>query len=233
MANPVIGLIVMSASANMEHGYHKMTPAGVNIAVSRVPFRELSYDGLVGMINELPEAALTLMEEHPSVIVVPSFLASVIKGTEIVNLLQQTTGVPVLVPAQEYLKVFRELEISRIGVLSVYSSELILLEKAFFSMHGISVARVVQVEEMVNVDPYLMRDIPVERLVDAALKTDFSNVDAVIFDNSYFNFRQYIGTLEQSIGRPILSLNSILLRAALKMIGAPTSHLFVSKYFSN
>lgn len=232
MTNPVIGLITMSASEAMERGYYKMAPEGVDIAVSRVPFRELSYDGLISMIGKLPETAQALMEARPSVIAFPSFTANVIKGNEIVNLLQQTTGVPLLVPTQEYLKVFRELGISKIGILSVHSSELLMLEKAFFSMNGISVERVVQVEELVNVDPYQISDIPVELLVEKALQADFSNVDAVVFDNSYFNFSRHIASMDEVIGRPILSLNSVLMRAALKFIGAPTSHLFISKYLT-
>lgn len=233
MSHPAIGLIVMSASAKIERTFHNTVPDGIDVVVSRVPFHNLSYDGLMSMISKMPETAKTLMEARPYVIVVPSFTASTIKGVEIVNLLQQTTGVPVLVPALEYLKVFKELGVSKIGLVSVHSSELILVEKAFFSSHNIAVEQVVQVDTKVNVDPYLISDIPVENLVDATLKADFSNVDAVVFDNSYFNLHPHMEKLDEAIGRPLLHPNGVLLRAALKLIGAPTSHLFLDKYFRN
>lgn len=232
MINPAIGLIVMSASAKIEREFHQTAPENIDVVVSRVPFHNLSYDGLMSMISKMPETAATLMEARPYVIVIPSFTASTIKGTEIVNLLQQATGIPVLVPALEYLNVFKELGISKIGIVSVHSSELILVEKAFFGAHNIQVAQVVQVERKIDVDPYLISSIPVERLVKATLEADFSQVDAVIFDNSYFDLQPHLELLDAAIGRPVLLPNSVLMRAALKLIGAPTGHLPISKYFS-
>lgn len=69
-AKAVIGMIVMGASAAVESEFHKNVPDHIQIATTRVPIGEVSYDGLKTMTNALPDAARLLMETCPDMIIV-------------------------------------------------------------------------------------------------------------------------------------------------------------------
>ena len=97
----LIGLIVMGASASIEKAFHKNVPDRVQITTTRVPFGEVSYNGFLEVTRKLPDAASLLMDAQPDVIAITNLIGGCIRGSEIINTLQQITGVPVLMPAFE------------------------------------------------------------------------------------------------------------------------------------
>ena len=128
----LIGLIVMGASASIEKAFHKNVPDRVQITTTRVPFGEVSYNGFLEVTRKLPDAASLLMDAQPDVIAITNLIGGCIRGSEIINTLQQITGVPVLMPAFELVRALRQIRAGRIAIVSIFSNEFSLLESMFF-----------------------------------------------------------------------------------------------------
>ena len=72
------------------------------------------------------------MDAQPDVIAITNLIGGCIRGSEIINTLQQITGVPVLMPAFELVRALRQIRAGRIAIVSIFSNEFSLLESMFF-----------------------------------------------------------------------------------------------------
>lgn len=230
-AKAVIGMIVMGASAAVESEFHKNVPDHIQIATTRVPIGEVSYDGLKTMTNALPDAARLLMETCPDMIIVTNMTGSCIRGAEIVNLLQQTTGIPVLAPPFEFVRLLRSIGAEKIAIASSFDRELNLAESMFFENHGFQVSRILPAQTYFGKDPFSLGQINYPELKAAMEHQDYSDIDAVIFDHPVMNLHTGIEKhLEQIIAVPFFSINQVLLYSALQRVHEPADHLFISKF---
>lgn len=230
----VIGMVVMGASASVEREFHKSVPDRVQIVTTRVPIGEVSYNGLREMTDRLPEAVGILMDARPDMIVITNMTGSCIRGNEMVNTLQQITGVPVLLPPFEFVKAMKLIGAGRIAVASTFSRELNLVESLFFENRGIQVTDVISLREVFDKDPYTIGEIDYEAIVESMRGRDYSGVDAVIFDHPIMNLNTGVEReLEKILPVPFFSINQILLYSALERIGEPTDHLYISKFLKN
>lgn len=116
----MIGFIMMGGSASLETQIHRKLPEGVEMVTTRVPFHNVSYKGLLEMVDKIPEAARLLAEARPNIIAVTSFTGSCIRGQEMVNVIQQATGIPAIVPAPEFVRVLRLIGAKRIAIATCF-----------------------------------------------------------------------------------------------------------------
>ncbi|WP_251386635.1 aspartate racemase/maleate isomerase family protein [Mediterraneibacter agrestimuris] len=227
----LIGLIVMGASASIEKEFHKNVPDQVQITTTRVPFGEVSYNGFLEVTRKCPDAAKLLMEAQPDVIAITSFLGGCIRGNELVNTLQQMTGIPALMPSSEMVRVLRQIKARRIAIVSIFSNEFCLLERMFFENMDISVVQSINMSETMETNPYTVVNICYEDMMEHLKAADFSDVDAVVFDHPMLDLNSGIGKeLEKMIPVPFFSTTQVLLYSALKRVGEHTGHLFLSKF---
>lgn len=227
----MLGVIMMGGSASLETQFHRNLPETIEMATTRVPLRDVSYQGLLEMNEKIPDAARILAEARPSVIAVATFTGSCILGSEMVNTIQQTTGIPTIVPSLEFARVLRLLHAPRIALVTRFSSELRILEQVFFQNNLIDVAKVVEVPPLQEADPFEVSRIDYGVLVDKLRQADLSGVDAVLIDLPTCVIQPELEReLSQFIHVPVLTLLRVLLWSALKRIGAPTEGLYLHRY---
>lgn len=230
---PVIGLITgdTRGSVSAEREFHQQLDGVADVATTRVPILQVSYSTLDKMMGGLPAAAQILAGCDASVIVWTSMSGSCLRGQEMVNLLEQTAGIPVLVPSIEFVNCLRELDARRIALVSPHGVELSLLEKIFFDKNGIDVVKVVQLLENFDGDVRSVDRITPDEILSCVRRADFRDVDAVVFDNPACALLPIIEALDLHIQRPILPHNQVLMRAALRRLGLPAESIFISPYF--
>lgn len=230
---PVIGLITgdTRGSVSVEREFHQQLDGVAEIATTRVPLFQVSYSSLDKMMGGLPAAAQILAGCDASVIVWNSMSGSCLQGEETVNLLEQKTGIPVLVPSIEFVNCLRELDASRIALVSPHGVELSLLEKIFFDKNGIDVVKVVQLLENFDGDVRNVDRITPNEILGCVRQTDFQGVDAVVFDNPACALLPILEELDLHIKRPILPHNQVLMRAALRRMGISSETVFIDPYF--
>lgn len=230
----MLGFIMMGGSASLETQIHRDLPMGVEMATTRVPFHKVSYKGLLEMVDKIPEAAGILAEAHPNVIAVTSFTGSCIRGHEMVNVIQQTTGIPAIVPAPEFVKVLRRLNAKRIILVTCFTSELRMLEQVFFANHGMEVVRFVEPITIQGDDPFNVSLLDYGPIVERLKTEDYSDVDAVVVDVPTFCIsRELQEELDRFIPVPILNMVRVLLWSALGYLGEPTDGLYLSRYLTD
>ena len=125
--------------------YQKFFPSSVEIIMTYAALERVSYEGLMGFLNELPDALNDFINKDPDIIIVPSMTGSAIKGYEIVNKLEQRSGRAVLVPSLEIKKCLKTAGISRIAIVSAFGVELGLLEQLFFRNHNIWITNLINI----------------------------------------------------------------------------------------
>lgn len=230
----VIGMVVMGASASVEREFHRNVPDEVQIVTARVPIGEVSYDGLREMTDRLPEVVKILMDARPDMIAITNMTGSCIRGNEMVNTLQQITGVPVLLPPFEFVKALKLIGAGRIAIASTFARELNLVESLFFENRGIQVSDIINLRESYDKDPYTIGEINYQAIVESMKGKDYSGVDAVIFDHPIMNLNNGVEKeLEKILPIPFFSINQVLVYSALERIGESTDHLFISKFLKN
>lgn len=218
--SPVIGLIAMGTSAAVETYFHRHIPPQVEVATTRVAFEDVSYLGLLSMVAQLPAAARLLLSAGPSVFAIPSMTGSCIKGNEIINVIQQHTGIPTVVPSLEFVNVLRELNAPRIALVSIFSSELNILEKLFFATHGIDVRHIIRIEEQIGSEPSQLVPIDYGMYLNVIAGRMPDDAEAVVVDHPLFVLEgEQRHAYAERLGKPILSTNEVLLHAALRRMG--------------
>lgn len=222
---------MMGGSASLETQIHRKLPEGVEMATTRVPFHNVSYKGLLEMVDKIPEAARILAEARPNVIAVTSFTGSCIRGREMVNVIQQATGIPAIVPAPEFVRVLRLIGASHIAIVTCFETELRMLERVFFHNNGIEVVRFVSTAALRETDPFQVSQIDYDLVLKQLRGVDFSGVEAVVVDlPTFFISPELQRELERFIKVPVLNMVQVLLWSTLGWLGEPTDGLYISKF---
>lgn len=227
----MLGFIMMGGSASLETQIHRALPEHVEMATTRVPFHNVSYKGLLEMVDRIPDAAKILAEARPSLIAVTSFTGSCIRGQEMVNVIQQTTGVPAIAPAPECVRILRRLGAKKIVMVTCFEHELRTLEQVFFSNHGIEILKFIEIEAPTGDDPFQLSRVDHQQVVDRLRREDLGAAEAVIVDIPILLFT---GELQEELDRflrvPVLNMARILLWSALERLGENTDGLYLKRF---
>lgn len=226
----MLGLITVNESSTLEDQFRRCLPEQVNMSSVHVPFHEVSYQGLVQMISHIPAAARTLAEDQPDVIAVACFTASCIRGNEIVNMVQQTVGIPAIVPSLEFVRILRLLGAKRIALVTCFASELRVMEQLFFHKNQINVVKFIETDSLQS-DPVYVNEPEYDHILDRLRQIDLSDVEALVIDLPAFdidpNFQE---KLDRFINIPVLTQLRVLLWSALEQVSAPRDGCYLSRF---
>ncbi|MEZ3433323.1 MAG: hypothetical protein K1W34_01565 [Lachnospiraceae bacterium] len=206
-------------------------PDNVEIFMANAPLEQVSYEGLMVFLDALPNAVDEFIDIDPDIIIVPSMTGSVIKGYEIVNILEQRCGRPVIVPALEMKERLKELCIDRIAIISAFDVELGLLEQLFFRNHEIEVTNLINVFDSPGGDRLKIDRIDSRLVLEKAMQADYKGAGAVIFDSPTYKLHPIIKELKSYIRVPILTVNQVVIYSTLKRLNLPVNHLPIAEYF--
>lgn len=233
--NFVVGIISVTGSSctGLEQEYQKGFPENVQVVMSYAPLEKVSYDELMRFMDALPQAAEEFGECAPDLLIVPSMTGSCIRGHEIVNMLEQYCGIPVIVPSLELVKVLKELNKDLISIVSAFGVELGLLEQLFFRNHGIKVDSIVSVYDNPDGDRLRIENIDSRTVLGAVEEADFQSAQAVVFDSPTYQLDSIREEIKAHIKRPVLSVNQVLIYSALKRLGLSVEDNPIAEYFKS
>jgi len=226
-----IGLIMMGNSASAEREFHLAVPENIGVVTTRVPFYSISKTGLFEMIDCLTDAVKLLKQARSNVVVLPSAIGSYLRGSEIVNTIQQVAGLPTIIPSLQYKELLQRINAKNIMLVSSFSMELSLLATIYFDSCGVSVSDTIHIQNLIDTDPFNIEAMDYQQVFDKIRTYDFRGIDAVIFDNPAFRFSSdTICELEKHIQVPMFNLVQVLIFGALEHIGESTDNLYISKF---
>jgi maleate isomerase len=215
-----IGLITPAPGSSTEAEFHVYAPEGVGILTTRVPLGGISVEALVEMGRHVDEAASVLAGAEVDVIVFACTAGSFVKGAgydkEIIERLEDRTGISVTTTSTGLLEALTDLEIKRLAVATPYPSEVNKAEKAFLESSGIEVAAIKGLELQ---EPTQVPQVRAEEMFRLAKEVFTNDVDGVFISCTGLHVLDIIDLLEMDFNRPVLTSNQVTLFSALRKLG--------------
>jgi maleate isomerase len=229
-----IGLLVPHADICPEAELHAMSPDGVSIHATRVPFGAMGKGGtLAPSVGSNPlrayleppllDDAAELMAFAPAHVIAlcftnTSFLGPVDDDRALVARLQQRTGgMPVIATCLSALTALKALDARRLAFVNPPWVDASTTKggAAYFGGAGLEVV----LAESADL-PNSQRDVQPGTIYEWTRAHVPKNADAVFIGGNGFRAVGAIEALEEDLGRPVLTANQVILWHALRLAGA-------------
>jgi maleate isomerase len=227
-----IGLLVPQSDICPEAEFRAMSPDGVSIHATRVPFAARNSDGTIPMVGAavmraflqppLLDDAAELMASAPVHAVAlcftnSSFMGSVDDDRNLVARLQlRTHDIPVIVTCLSALAGLRAFGARRLALVNPPWIEPTITEAAarYFAGAGHEIVLAASVDM-----PRSQSDAQPGRIYEWARAHIPATADAVFIGGNGFRSVGVIEALEEDLGRPVLTANQVLAWHGLRLAG--------------
>lgn len=214
-----IGMLLPSSNQVSEPEMPSMLPEGVGLYTTRLKLNGGGPDAELRMIEKVEEAAELLADADVHVIAFHctgvTTLTPEMPG-ELKRRIHDATGKPAVVTSEAVLAALQRFNAKRIVLISPYRQETNDHEVAFFAHHGIEVVHefgmsLSNAAAFSNVDPQMWYRLGIEHRRD--------DVDAYFFSCATIRAALMIETLEQDLGKPVITSNQAMMWHALRSAG--------------
>jgi len=219
-----LGVIVPPTNSANEAEWWRLAPLGVTIHSARMPLHTdtQSDAGKQALLDDISRFCRDLAQVGPSVVVYGCTAGSMVSPpTQLADAMARFSGLPAVTTAQSIVEALRALEVSAVSVGTPYHEGLNDHERHFLEAEGF---RVVQIEglgygaggpdeyrNIARIDPEAVRDL--------AQRVDSPEADAVLLSCTDLATLEVIETLEQALGKPVISSNTATFWFALRTAG--------------
>jgi maleate isomerase len=223
-----LGFLVPPGNPTVEPEMIAMAPKGVSVHFSRMVAHGPTgtLDGQEErnrtQIAHIGESAALLAMVKPSVIMLAHTATSYTLGrraeVELVQRLQEQCGTAVATAFGSVVAAFDVLGVKRIALGTPYSEETTLKGKALLEEHGFEVVSHGRLENVTNI-----YDETPERAYRLGRRVDTPAVQAVFLSGLGMPTIATLATLEQDLGKPVISAASAVMWQALQLAGVRQS----------
>ena len=209
--NPSMGLIVLQADQRIELDARQQFDPKVNLHISRIPSAEtVSTDTLKQMEKDLP-IAVSLLPNAVDFDVVGygcTSGTSVIGAENIAKIVKDRCKTKhVTEPVSALIAACRHLGIERIGFLSPYVESVSTGLRETLFLSGVETPIFGSFNE--EIEERVVK-ISTVSILDAAVELGRQDVDAIFLSCTNLNTLPVIKSIEDKIGKPVLSSNQVL-----------------------
>jgi len=215
-----IGLIVPSNNTLIEKEINPILPEGVILHVIRIRTYGSDTESIIKMAKNVDRVVQKLSVDNVNVIIYCCLSTSLIMGKdwnkELVDKTSKLRRSPVITAFDATVTGLKELNLSKIGLVSPYPRDVHkLLPKAFANV-GIQVVTEINnpiedIDEVSNVNP--------SRVYDMARKVFSKAAEGLCIVATDLPTFPVIQVLEADLGIPVVTTNQAIIYVALKQIG--------------
>jgi maleate isomerase len=219
-----LGFLVPPGNPTVEPEVIAMTPKGVSVHFSRMVAHGQpgSLDGQEErnrtQIEHIGQSAGLLAMVKPNVIVLAHTATSYTLGRraeiELVQRLQDQCGTKVATAFGSVVAALKVLGVTRVALGTPYSEETTLKGKGLLEEHGFAVVSHGRLENVTNI-----YDETPERAYRLGRSVDTPAVEAVFLSGLGMPTIATLATLEQDLGKPVISAASAMMWQALQLAG--------------
>jgi maleate cis-trans isomerase len=219
-----LGFLIPPGNPTVEPEMIEMTPPGVSVHFSRMvahgPTGTLhgQEERNRTQIEHIGESAALLAMVKPSVIMLAHTATSYTLGrraeTDLVQRLREQCGTPVATAFGSVVAALNALGATRIALGTPYSEETTMQGKALLEEHGFEVVSHGRLENVANI-----YDETPERAYRLGRAVDTPAVQAVFLSGLGMPTISTLETLEQDLGKPVISAASAMMWQALRLAG--------------
>jgi len=204
----------------MEHEFNLMKPKQATVHTARIRLREVVVSELLGMEKEIAKEALKLADAKMDVIAFGCTSGSLIRGLghdkEIVSKIEEATNIPAVATAGAVVNALKALNLSKISVATPYTDEINALERKFLEQNGFTVVKIEGLGITDNLKIGRQKPEVVSRMAELV---DTSQSEGIFLSCTNLPTIEVIASLEEKLGKPVVSSNTATLWFMLKRIG--------------
>ena len=201
--------------------FHKLAPKGVALGAAAVPrHKDDSVDAMMGLDEKVVETATMLAASYPDVIgwfcTAGSFLKGQGRNAQLLAQMEEATGIPCTTTSTAIVAAFRQLGIRKLAMCTPYPLPVNEIEKNFLESNGINV---VKCDGMDITDNNVITHLSPTVLYRMAKAIDTPEADGVFISCTGLDALDVIETLEQDLGKPVVTSNQASFWMAFRMAG--------------
>jgi maleate isomerase len=219
-----LGFLIPPGNPTVEPELIAMTPPGVSVHFSRLVARGAagSHHGQEernrSQIEHIDETAALLAMAKPSVMMLAHTATSYTLGrtaeAELLQRLRNQYGIPVATAFGAVVAALNELGVKRVALGTPYNEETTLKGKAHLEGCGFKVVSCARLENVTDI----YEETP-ERAYQLGRTVDKPAAQAVFFSGTGMPTIEILETLEQDLGKPVISATSAMMWHALRLAG--------------
>jgi maleate cis-trans isomerase len=222
-----LALLVPSPNTVAETEFWRMAPTGVSVHTSRMPFfADQGGQPFAAMERDVPRVLAEAVTADPSIIAYGCTASSAVGDPdEKERKLSAQAGAYTVTAAASLLAALRQLNATRIALITPYSAAVNHKEIRFFTENGIEVLS----DESVIVDQQQhqmkrMYSVPTETLVQRAVAhAADTRVEAIVLSCCDMPTLDAIPQIERRTNKPVISSTQALFWRALRGVGISDS----------
>jgi maleate cis-trans isomerase len=219
-----LGFLVPPGNPTVEPEMMALAPEGVSLHFNRMVARGApgSLDGQSErnrmMIDNIDASVEMLALVQPDVIVIAHTATSYHLGrqgeAELIARLERATGTRVVTAFGSVLRAFERLNVRKVALGAPYSRDITLQGKAHLEAHGLDVVSFDNLKGVANI-----YDETAERAYRLARTVDVPEAEVVFLTGTGMPTLPVLETLEQDLGKPVISSASAMMWHALRLAG--------------
>jgi maleate isomerase len=219
-----LGFLVPPGNPTVEPEMMALAPEGVSLHFNRMVSRGApgSLDGQSErnrmMIDNIDASVEMLALVQPDVIVIAHTATSYHLGrqgeAELIARLERATGTRVVTAFGSVLRAFERLNVRKVALGAPYSRDITLQGKAHLEAHGLDVVSFDNLKGVANI-----YDETAERAYRLARTVDAPEAEVVFLTGTGMPTLPVLETLEQDLGKPVISSASAMMWHALRLAG--------------
>jgi maleate isomerase len=214
-----IGLIALATDFNSEQDLRRMYPEGFEVFTNRVlNANPVTMENLRNMVGDISRAAGGILPDIKlDAMIYGCTSGTVANGADnIERLIQENNpGVPVTNPVSAALAAFEHFGATRVSILTPYTQIVNDEMASYFESQGIEVLNIAGFGSDNDLE---MTSIPPLAIADASAKVCDSNADLLFVSCTAIRASLVIETIEEIIGKPVVTSNQALVWHSLKLM---------------
>jgi maleate isomerase len=204
----------------MEYEFNLMRPRQATLHTARLRLREVVVSELLDMEKKIVKEALKLADAEVDVIAFGCTSGSLIRGLghdrEIVLRIEKATSTPAVATAGAVVNALRALNLLRISVVTPYTDEINILERKFLEQNGFAVVKIEGLGITDNLEIGRQKSETVCRMAELV---DTRRSEGIFLSCTNLPTVEVIASLEEKLGKPVVSSNTATMWFMLKRIG--------------
>lgn len=215
-----VGLLVPSSNSTQEPEFVQMLPASVSLHVTRLSLSRIDPESTVNIVGELEKESRKLADAAVDIVVFAATAPSTRMGkgydAQLIKRMEEASGRPATTAATAMLDAFAALGVRRVALAAAWSETTNKWVAGFLDSHGIEVVSQVAMGVVSNNEVGRLHP---DTAFENGRKADRKEADAVFLACGNWWTASIVGSLEQALGKPVLTTNNMTVWHALKKIG--------------
>ena len=214
-----IGLIIPSGNTLTEPQFQRYAPPGVGVHVTRLRMTGKWHKPLRELDDAIGEAAATLSDTSPGVILFHCTASSMEAGlageAHVLEIIEKASGCPALTTGQAIADALTRLRVKKLVLISPYVEETNRHEVEFLREAGFDVIHDLGLG-LRGGDEYV--DVTPQRWKEVALENKRAEAEGYLLSCTNTTMVEVIEDLEQTLAKPVVTSNQAALWASLRRL---------------